>query len=372
MKPSDKLKLAYNVVKGTYDLGRRVARSGSGTRSYKPGMSVSYANVPKKQVTGSASYNKLQIIKPTTVGMSKSSDVTVYKHKKKQNIPAVTKLLFSPFTVESLTTTGSICGISTQNAFIATPYNFSSNSGIGSPKSITYAMDKSLSYINAAGNTTSSAKITPGQQSFKFEVSSLNTTLLLQNQAQYQCDLDIYDLVSKVTDELLYDPTLAWTQGLTNIGKGSSPNAGFLYSVPTTSKVFNTQWRVNKKTSVSLGAGTSHQHTWDFKPNVIIDSEYFNTNTVVKGLSHCVMVVLRSQLADDANSQSIGKIGTSRGKIIGICRVKTILRPINSIPRGYLAVDAIDHSATTQYIATITNGAATDTNVQNTGGSTFA
>jgi hypothetical protein len=197
-----------------------------------------------------------------------------------------------------------------------------------------------LQYLNTTGTYVGNPAIQANQQSMKFILDSNNTISEFTNQSLGSCELEIYDLVSRVSTAVYIDPTVIWQQGLVNEDVSIiSPIQTTIFNTPTSSKAFNLTWKIVKRTKIELGPGRSHEHVWNFKPNVLIDSEHFNIFNQVKGLTTAQMIVQRGLLGDTVVGYMTGAVTTTESKLDFVVRNKTIIRPMQVFPRHYYQVN---------------------------------
>nr|WAE42539.1 MAG: capsid protein [Cressdnaviricota sp.] len=190
-------------------------------------------------------------------------------------------------------------------------------------------------YINQSSSKLTSAALGAGQYSFKMYLGSVINVTEFANCSPGGLEVEIYDCVSKVTANAYTSPDTAWTNGITDESEGFTVSNNQLFSVPTTSKAFNMNWRIVKRTKIELGIGRSHEHTFAHKPNRIIDTEYFNTFNMVKGITAATLFVARGTVGDSLQTNAVGVVGTGNVKLVGVCRKKYISRAVESTPRNY-------------------------------------
>jgi len=202
-------------------------------------------------------------------------------------------------------------------------------------------------YTNAAtarNNTTASTVVQNfdlgnNYKSQKYMLISATSRWRIANQFPTTTEVDIYDLVSKVTvNEAGYiAPQSAWNQGTTDMNANnpaynSTTNLG---ANPMASKDFNIRWKIIKKTRLKLPGGKEHIHLWNYTANRIIDTEYFANNYVVKGLTHTIMVVARGSIGDSAQTAAAGTVAFCPTKLIIVGEVTLKSKLIGFWPRNY-------------------------------------
>nr|WAE42582.1 MAG: capsid protein [Cressdnaviricota sp.] len=194
--------------------------------------------------------------------------------------------------------------------------------------------NQSLQYLTAGGAATSSAGLVAKQRSFKMAITTASVKICYTNQSDGDLILDIYDLIAKRDRAQSVDCTTDWQNGLTD-QQGTAGAAGLNYywgAVPTTSKLFNQEWTIKKRTSVELGPGRTHEHMVVLHINKIVDSEIFSqfasaqTPYLMKGISYANMIVGRGMPVDDggiaAGTITVGNISTSPCKVVTVGHLK--------------------------------------------------
>lgn len=199
------------------------------------------------------------------------------------------------------------------------------------------------------------------QNSFKFEVNSMVQILTLSNESPGAVEFDIYDCVAKVTSTTYLAPEDAWTNGLVDENNAGVACANtFIGATPFTSKLFNSTWKVVKRSKVELGSGRAHRHVFNFKPNRVVDSQYFDNFACVKGITTTTFVVARGMPVDSSNTATIGTIGVSPVKLVGYVREKYVTRLVSVAPRTYYQSTNITTDALTRYTVQEGSGAPVD------------
>ena len=126
-------------------------------------------------------------------------------------------------------------------------------------------------YINAQiGLGTSSA--VQGYKTTKFMTAQCKATYKMTNQDSGNAEVRIYDIAVR-RDTGVY-PTTAWSGGVQDeSGTGSFDYSLQLGVEPTSSQTFNAFYKIKQQTRIILGAGQSHTHYVNLKPNKWIDGE---------------------------------------------------------------------------------------------------
>ena len=126
-------------------------------------------------------------------------------------------------------------------------------------------------YVNAQIGL-SNATATQGYKTTKFMTSQCKATYKMTNQDSGNTEVRIYDVAVR-RDTGLY-PTAAWSQGAQDeSGTGTFDYSTQLGVEPTSSQTFNSFFKIKQQTRIILGAGQSHTHYVNIKPNKWIDGE---------------------------------------------------------------------------------------------------
>jgi hypothetical protein len=174
-------------------------------------------------------------------------------------------------------------------------------------------------------------------------------------------EIEIFDLVSKVTSFASNSPDTDWTNGLVDMRIDAGVTAiTFPYCVPTSSKNFNIGWNIVKRTKVELGMGRSHEHVFNFSPNRMIDTQYAEEYNNIRGVTYQCMVIVRGLLADDTPAFGpSANVSFTRAKVIYVSRAKFISRCVAVKPRNYVQVNTVPISLATTNVQNEASGAAT-------------
>nr|WAE42551.1 MAG: capsid protein [Cressdnaviricota sp.] len=298
----------------------------------------------KKSAKSKSGYKKKkeQIIKPPPSGLSHS--YATNRNNKMSTVGLFDKL-YQSSNYELLNTCSIVGASSTQ--------------GVGTISTILNGTDyktiinKALTFYNLGNSTAASSQIQTNQKSFKTCLDKVISITELTNQSPGGVEIEIWDLVSKITSANYVFPDTAWgTGGQDQQIDGTTYSDLYLFSVPTQSKYFNLTWRVVKRTKVELGTGRSHEHVFNHQVNRVVDSEYFAVNAMVKGITAAQLVIGRGQVSDSTNGLTVGTISTGPVKIVGINRLKYTVRVGSSAPRQSYQVSnlpAITQGTTGQY-----------------------
>lgn len=167
--------------------------------------------------------------------------------------------------------------------------------------------------IVASGNAYASAT--------KFFLKGERQIVRIVNQAPTTATIRIYHLISKVTKVALTNPATDWQTGIqnedtyqTNVVGG---NASYTYpsSKPTTSKLFNINWKIENVKTAQLMPGQEITDIWSFTHNKVIDEQYFLQYAQVKGITCTTMIVYSGNLVDTIQSLTTGSISIAPCKL---------------------------------------------------------
>lgn len=184
------------------------------------------------------------------------------------------------------------------------------------------------------------------QYGMKIFLESLNSEIEMVNQSDCVTTVYLYNLLAK-TSSTLTDPTTDWQTGLTNIQGANTESNTLPGTRPTMSKTFNMRWKVLGVQTLELLPGKVHKHKYTFKPNAIIDYEYFQTNTMVKGITNAVMMVGKGTPIDDnLTFAAPANITLSPVKVIYTLRNTYKTRMVLSLPKSGIQSNSL-YAATT-------------------------
>lgn len=156
-----------------------------------------------------------------------------------------------------------------------------------------------LVYLNDLNNYFSQASVSATGDFF---VSRCHMFVEMHNQANTTSKVWIYDLVCR--QDGASSPATSWNNGLST-DQGAAAGSYLLpYSVPQASKEFNTMWSIVKCHLVTLDAGCTHIHKFNYGFNKKISQDVWqNTSTFIKGSYACMVVVLGT-LDNDSTTKS--------------------------------------------------------------------
>lgn len=219
-------------------------------------------------------------------------------------------------TFQTITVKGSIAGEGKQGS-----------DTIGFPSSsnnINQASTVASSQANSAGTLTSLGPVA-GALSNKFLLHSVRAICKIVNQGPANTTIRIYHLVSKVTKVTFASPENDWRDGLINEAKyqttnlTTTPNLSFPGSKPTTSKLFNINWKIINVKTAQMMPGQEITDIWTMVHNKVVDSQYFEAYAQVRGITQAIMLVYSGALGDTVKALSIGNISLAPCKLISSC-----------------------------------------------------
>lgn len=192
-----------------------------------------------------------------------------------------------------------------------------------------------------AFNTTAAALITQDPttahyKSAKLLLQNCDLKYRIMNQNPAVVELDIYNLVSNLTQPTILSPIAAWDNGLNDIyANNTAITSASIDTRPNSSRQFTQTWKIVKKTTVSLQPGKQHNHFWAFQPNRVVDTDYFAQYAQVKGLTAVCMFVARGGIADSATTAAVGTIAFTPIKIVFVEEITFGSKLVNFWPRSY-------------------------------------
>lgn len=148
------------------------------------------------------------------------------------------------------------------------------------------------------GNPLATTAASPGfaQNDAKLYLNYCLTEIEFHNQTESPVTMIVYNLMSKTTKATLVNPDTDWQVGLGDVAGSGTLARNFPDAKPTASKVFNINWKIVKKTHVELMPGKVHKHTFLFKPQSIVNHEYFANYGQVRGLTYSTMCVAKGAI----------------------------------------------------------------------------
>lgn len=345
--------------------GKRKRSSGMSAANKKAKMStVKRSRVGKIKTSGRSSFLSTKR-KSSRGGRRIINGISGLSHsstyiKSYRRVPKVVKYMSPRVTREGVYPSGFTTNFNEQGVY--TNFPVYTSTAVNQISNI--ALEK-LNYLGVAN----SSLIQTGQKSFKIMLEDFQLISNFTNQAPTSVEFEIYDLMCKATSTTYQDPKDLWEQGIDDINQGASSATTALqpFSVPTTSKAFNIAWKILNVTKVELAAGRTHEHKFVKKLNIPIDTQYSNTYSQIKGVTHNQLIVIRGGLGDSNNNRTIGTVGFTAAKLICVNRMKYTGRMVSDNPRVYRQITSLNPlEPGTVFVQDEGSGAVTDTKVVTT------
>lgn len=145
---------------------------------------------------------------------------------------------------------------------------------------------------------------TPASITQKFAIDRIRIESRFKNMTNVPIEMRLYDIVSRRDDEgTISLPTTQWSLGYANQDDPTIPgitSASFPGAEPFESKLFTQTFKVLKKTTVHLQAGSEHKHIIFGRPPQIMDIELVNRFTVVGRRTRFLMCVIEGGVTNNA------------------------------------------------------------------------
>lgn len=178
-------------------------------------------------------------------------------------------------------------------------------------------MAQVLSALDPA-TTVSGSNLTGNTR--RYMIDSIRAKYQLKNQTTIPITVTLYDCVARrdnTSDS--FSPTFAWTQGIAdeavNVGSNqvNAQGSQFPGAKPFQSQLFCQRWKVKRGTTFILHPGATHCHYITIKPSGLCNFEYTGKNAYIKGLTTCLMAVLKGGVA--ASSLNAADVGESIAEV---------------------------------------------------------
>lgn len=173
------------------------------------------------------------------------------------------------------------------------------------------------------------------QKSFKMYITSLEHFVAFSNSSNGNVTLDIYDCLAKRDRNIVIYPDIDWQNGQRydergGLGGVTGYDIDIPYTSPFTSEIFKLYWDVKKITHVDLAQGRSHEHVHHHDVNRMIDTELYATAAMYKGLTSCIMVVVRGMPVETAINSGVATLADAR--VVSVARTKFKYRLASTTP----------------------------------------
>lgn len=178
-------------------------------------------------------------------------------------------------------------------------------------------MNQVLSALDPA-TTISGANLTAFTR--RYMVDSIRAKYQLKNQTTIPITITLYDCVSRRDNTNdAFPPIFAWNTGVADeaVAVGTSnvntQQSSFPGSKPFQSQLFCQRWKVKRSTTFILHPGATHCHYINIKPGGLLNFEYTRQNAYLKGLTTCLMAVIKGGVA--ASSLNAADVGESIAEV---------------------------------------------------------
>lgn len=175
----------------------------------------------------------------------------------------------------------------------------------------------------------------------------------LKNQTSIPVDIQLYDLVPR-RDRVTATTTLPqddWANGIVNeninILNASAVSRAVAGTKPYQSQRFCQDWIVKKTVKFTLGAGSEHIHYVRVRPSYLLNREYTSVFQLYKGITTCVMMVIRGGLVHDGvngtttAASAVSWVSEARYKYTSVMWNRTVYSNYNALPTATGATNTI-------------------------------
>jgi len=173
-------------------------------------------------------------------------------------------------------------------------------------------------YNRTAGAVVSSSfSQPPGYQSQKLLLKTGYAETRFSNAGGADAELELFWCLSKVTKVTFTAPDADWETGINyqELNNGAQSNSN-LFARPTTTKLFNINWKIVKNYKVKIGSGAEHTDKFAFKPNRAIDMVYSTEYETIRGVTMALMVIAKGAVVCTGGTHGvIGTISTASVKV---------------------------------------------------------
>lgn len=173
--------------------------------------------------------------------------------------------------------------------------------------------------------------------SYKYYLNSCKFQSEWTNMSAGESTLTIYVVMAKNTRSTSFSALDEWNEGMDDASGAAGQAAvsvNTLGSSPTTSKLFNMQWKVVDKQIFKAQAGAKVQYNFNFSPRSLVDSEYWARHTYVKGLTYQIFALAHGQLGLTATQTIVPK----PVQWIYTARKRYTIKAVNHFPRSITQV----------------------------------
>lgn len=187
-------------------------------------------------------------------------------------------------------------------------------------------------------NSNATTIVANASSSYKFYFQSCLFTSEWTNMSAGESTLTIYVVMSRNTRSTGFSALDEWNEGMDDAAGAAGQAAvsvNTLGSSPTTSKLFNMQWKVVDKQIFKAQAGAKINYNFNFHPKSVVDSEYWARHTYVKGFTYQIFALAHGQLGLTTATQTIVPKPV---QWIYTARKRYTIKTINHFPRSITQV----------------------------------
>lgn len=322
------LKAGWDMIKRSYIRnGKRVEKRPAPARRN---------NHKRRRVTNDANWTETSSL-PTKPFYFK------IKYKKPATIKSL-KHTTNQLQYETVATESQITGLSVQLADIWTVALHNSD--------FQALWDAGAVYFNVvAPSTIGQARTAASYTGIRMLIERVRTECNFQNQAPSNCEVDIYWVLAKDSKLAGINADDLWQLDLdSQEGAGAASTTVPYTKVERHHTNFHRGFWILKKYTVHMTPGASHRSVFDFIPNRLVDMDYINSHEYIKGLTFECMAVVRGSLADASQNVSVGAIGLTKAKIIGVNSKKYYYRIGMQYAKKITQTNNLDTAATSLYV----------------------
>jgi len=221
-------------------------------------------------------------------------------------------------------------------AGLQTPTNIS-NSMIGTDIQTLYAA-AAKQYNITAGSVIALPSNQTNYKCNRFYLHKLELLLKLTNQSPSPVEIDVYLLIAKKSGTGVPVPLTVWSTDNDNIEQAGTVDFTYPYARPN-GKVWKGFYYTNKKYTVVMGPGCTHDFKFYHNINRVVDMDFVASNAWIKGISSQIMLVQRGSVADSAADNTIGgDVALTKTKVIGLLSRKFTTQMMSFFPRTHTQV----------------------------------
>lgn len=202
-------------------------------------------------------------------------------------------------------------------------YNYSTGGGtsnMGQQNAVTMMTTFGSDITTLYQGLNDGVALTASRSSEKLFFAGTTEEIEFNNCSPTTLEMEIYVLIDKTTGQSPPDAVPTWVSAITsesNDATAPTEAASTLWNRPTQHKLFNINFWTKRYNCV-LTAGEKCKFTLNFKRNRLLDTQYPNTFSNIRGISHRIMLVHRGTLVDGDNAKTFtaGNQSISETKLI--------------------------------------------------------